>query len=481
MKRLFPFLLVIGFSIRTSAQRNNIQPLVIQGKLTNAPEKNLLISFTDDNGLTVLDTITLNDAGEFYLKTYKITRPQRTSIQQKATQINDIYVAPGYDLRITGDAADYIHLYATKQITGTGAEVNRYRVLMDSIAVTRNDRTRWFDLKLEDLLPYLKKTKSLDDSVFQVVFSQPAKQDPYFDTFKKMVDIDNQSILFYMLLEHIDMNQYSETQMTALVNENTPAIFSKGISNDDYLLSSDYTTWLLPAYFNYAKRIDKIRDSALVKQPGYTLQKINQLFTGKVKDNFLYGSIEPKIRLANSLEQLDKAQKGFQTRFDAITNPALKEDLTHILAEKQAQLLLVQIGKPAPDFGLQDDKGNLHTLSDFKGKVIYIDLWASWCAPCRAEIPDYKTLSNKYKGNEQVAFMSIDVHDGEKQWRKALSEENPNWLQLYDKDGVVARLYAATLIPKYILIDKAGKMVSFNAPTPGEADAERLIKQEIAR
>ncbi|WP_432327264.1 hypothetical protein ACRQ5D_27480 [Mucilaginibacter sp. P25] len=106
-----------------------------------------------------MDTIRLNDSGEFYLKTYKIVKPQRTSIQQNNTQINRIYVAPGYDLHITGDAINYVNLSKTKKITGIGAETNQYRVKLDSILVARNDKTAWYELKTDELIPFLKKAR----------------------------------------------------------------------------------------------------------------------------------------------------------------------------------------------------------------------------------------------------------------------------------------------------------------------------------
>jgi thiol-disulfide isomerase/thioredoxin len=480
MKKIILFLLSFYF-ISTGIAQNAPQPLIIQGKLTNSAEKILKIFFEDANGKSLMDTIRLNDAGEFYLKTYKITKPQRTSIQQNNTQINRIYVAPGYDLHITGDASDYASLSKTKRITGIGAGSNQYRVKMDSILVSRNDKTAWYELKPGDLIRFLEKSKALDDSLLNVVFSKPEKQDRYFNTFKKMVDLDNQSVSFYMILQHIDMNKYTAAQMRELVEKNIPSAFLKGISHDEYLVSDDYKSWVLSLYYAYEQRLDQLRDSALVKQPGYTLEKIKQLFTGKVRDYYLNRRVENRIGGANSVEQLNIAQKETQAFVDAISNVALKKDLANAFTEKKQQLMKVQIGKPAPVFTLFNDQGKAFSLADFKGKVIYIDLWASWCGPCRQEMPAYKKLSEKFKTNPQVAFISIAVYDGEKEWRNALKEEKPDWLQLYDKDRTVAQAYVANAIPKYILIDKEGKMLSFDAPGPGNVQAEQLINEAIAK
>ncbi|MFA6083248.1 TlpA family protein disulfide reductase [Mucilaginibacter sp.] len=481
MRRIISCIFMMCFFTHAIAQQKKAEPLIIQGKITNTTEKILKIFFEDENGKMIIDTIKINDAGEFYLKTYHIKRPQRTSLQQNSLQINRIYVAPGYNLTITGDATNYVSLLKTRKITGIGAETNQYLQKIDSITVARNDRTEWFELKLDELLPYIKKTKALNDSVLNIVFNKKPKQDKYFNTFKKMIDIDNQSMAFYMLLQHVELGKYTYQQMTDIAKQNTPAIFTGGISHDKYLTSDDYKTWIVPVYMAYTKKLDGLKDSSLVKQPDYIINTVNKLYTGKVKDHYLYHSVTSGISRASSIEQLNMAKKELQPRFDAIKNEALKKDITNGFKEKENQLMLVQTGQPAPAFTLPSDKGKIYSLEDFKGKVVYIDLWASWCAPCRAEIPNYKTLYEKYKDNSQVAFMAIAVFDGDREWRKALDVEKPTWLQLYDSNGVVARSYVANAIPKYILIDKNGRVVNFNAPGPGSVEIGKLIDAEIAR
>jgi len=480
MKKIILFLLSF-YCINRGVAQNTARPLVIQGKLTNSAEKMLKIFFEDVNGKFVIDTIRLNDAGEFYLKTYKIAKPQRTSIQQNNTQINRIYVAPGYDLRITGDASDYTSLSKSKKIKGVGAESNQYRVKMDSILVARNDKSAWYEMKTDELIQFLKKSKTLEDSVLNVVFKKPAMGDKYLNTFKKMIELDNQSMSFYMLLQHLDLVKYNAAQTRELVTKNTPPAFLNGVSHDEYLVSEDYKSWVLPLYYAYEQRLDLLRDSASVKKPGYTLEKIKQLFTGKVRDFYLNRFVEKRIGGSNSIEQLIATQKEMQTFINAISSSTLKTNLANNFIEKKQQLMQVQIGKPAPAFTLPSDQGKVFNLADFKGKVIYIDLWASWCGPCRQEMPAYKKLSDKFKTNQQVVFVSIAVHNGEKEWRNALKEEKPDWLQLYDSEGTVAQAYVANAIPKYILIDKEGKMLSFDAPGPGSVQAEQLINDAIAK
>ncbi len=481
MQRIYLYLLAFCTIGAASAQQKNREPLILRGKLSNSPEKMLTIYFHDEHNQLLFDTLHLNDKGEFYLKTFKISRPQRTSIQHKRTHISGIYVAPGYDLQITGDATDFNTLLTSKRITGIGEESNQYRIQRDAAVAARTDKRAWFDRKPEEVLPYIMAERRLDDAVYHNVFDRPQPNDPYFNFFKKMIGIDNESIFFTMIMESSMYSGFSKEQMRNLVENNIPSIFKDGISNDDYLIAEDYTSWVVPLYYEYRNKLNKLEDSVAVQRADYSLQLINELFTGKVRAYYLQYAVNKSLGKTTSIEELNSSKKLTQPLYDAISNAAVKQAIAKSYAERELQLMELQIGKTAPPFSLPDDRGKIHQLADFRGKVLYIDLWASWCAPCREEMPNFKKLKDKFKNNDKVAFMGIAVLDGEKDWRKALAEEKPEWLQLYDTSSAVAKSYVAAAIPKYILIDKNGKVVNLNAPGPGDKSIENMIKAEISR
>ena len=83
---------------------------------------------------------------------------------------------------------------------------------------------------------------------------------------------------------------------------------------------------------------------------------------------------------------------------------------------------------------------------------------------------------------EQIAIVGIAVHDGYNRWKEALEEEKPGWLQFHDADGLVARAYEASVIPRYILIDKNGNIADMNAPGPGNKEAlENKFREEMSK
>lgn len=115
-------------------------------------------------------------------------------------------------------------------------------------------------------------------------------------------------------------------------------------------------------------------------------------------------------------------------------------------------------GAIAPDFSLANKDGKKVSLSDFRGKYVLIDFWASWCAPCRASFPSIVKIYQKYKSrNFEIIGVSLDR--SEKAWRKALSEETAPWVQLLDAKGFVAKEYAVMAIPHLVLISPEGKII----------------------
>lgn len=95
-------------------------------------------------------------------------------------------------------------------------------------------------------------------------------------------------------------------------------------------------------------------------------------------------------------------------------------------ANKVKSLKSTRAGMKAIDINFTDADGKPHKLSEFFGKVIYIDVWASWCGPCRKEIPHIaRHYTEYYKGNDKVMFLSISVDEDENAWKKAMEKDKP--------------------------------------------------------
>lgn len=114
-----------------------------------------------------------------------------------------------------------------------------------------------------------------------------------------------------------------------------------------------------------------------------------------------------------------------------------------------------RVGRLAPDFTLTDLEGNRITLSDFRGKVVLINFWASWCPPCRAEMPDIEAVYQEYK-DKGVVVVGIDIREPEDIVRQFVADGGYSWTFVLDTTGAVASTYAITAIPTSFFLDKEG-------------------------
>ncbi len=109
----------------------------------------------------------------------------------------------------------------------------------------------------------------------------------------------------------------------------------------------------------------------------------------------------------------------------------------------------------APDFELESLEGEVARLSDFRGKVVLLDFWATWCGPCKVQMKNLKEL--RYLVNEdEVIIISIDVGEGKGVVQEFVTEEEVDWLVLLDPKGSTAKSYRIRAIPTLFIIDKEG-------------------------
>lgn len=123
------------------------------------------------------------------------------------------------------------------------------------------------------------------------------------------------------------------------------------------------------------------------------------------------------------------------------------------------------VGKPFLDFELPDQNGSLVHLNKFNGKIILIDFWASWCAPCRKKSPELIALKQQYSGtNFEIIGISRDKNS--KQWTAAIEKDKLDWINLLDQDQKIENSIGIENIPYNYLIDEKGIIIGINlSPT----------------
>lgn len=120
-----------------------------------------------------------------------------------------------------------------------------------------------------------------------------------------------------------------------------------------------------------------------------------------------------------------------------------------------------EIGQSAPDFEVKDLNGNPVKLSSLRGQYVLIDFWASWCGPCRKEIPNLKNVYAEFK-DKGLKLVGLSIDDSEANWHKAVEEEKLDYLQLWDSEKATMKLYNYNGIPFIILVSPEGIILEKN-------------------
>ena len=257
--------------------------------------------------------------------------------------------------------------------------------------------------------------------------------------------------------------------------------------NKDYKVSE--------AFYDYRKQIPLEDEEAFLYLASYNIY-FRSILLNDIEDRKL-GTIFEKldntikstdIKLAFKAKQLhsDIGYYGIneetQKYYDQYINtPGAKVDgLKKLYAKK----LKIAHGTPAPNFKAYDVDGKEVSLSDFKDKLVYVDIWATWCGPCIGEIPSLIELEKEYHKNKDVVFMSVSLDSDvdEDAWKKMIKDKGLGGVQLRARDtfdSEIAKNYQVTGLPTFLLI-KDGKIISSQAPRPSHGDKIRdLINKNI--
>jgi thiol-disulfide isomerase/thioredoxin len=207
--------------------------------------------------------------------------------------------------------------------------------------------------------------------------------------------------------------------------------------------------------------------------------KRNQLSTAERMQIMIRSIPNDTLQAVFLKEQVKQTEvnnlREFKEVFGPLEKYAITPEVKKLYKEAKGQFIgdTTFIGKSAWDFTLPDTAGKLVSMKDFKGKVVLIDVWATWCGPCKAEFPYLKEIEEEYKDNANMVFVGISTDKIEKKdsWLNLIQNEKPGGIQLIDDLGkAFARKYGITAIPRFMLIDKQGRWMEVRCPRPSDKD-----------
>ena len=241
------------------------------------------------------------------------------------------------------------------------------------------------------------------------------------------------------------------------------------------LFSDEYTS--MSAYVNFVEAFlnHKLTESA--PEGGYDpdnyyatrFELANEHLTGETKDIALAGAVVSMINFGD----FDEAGQYYEQAMDLVSS----EVYTDIVDNAYQKALSLSPGKPAPGFTLTDIDGEEVSLSDFRGQVVYLDFWASWCGPCMQQVPHAKELKERMKDQDDLVFLYISVDTDESAWRSTVADKNIRGVHL-NVPGFsheVPENYNLQGVPTFYLIGRDGQIVDNRPPRPSHDDIDEVL------
>ncbi|WP_290839415.1 TlpA disulfide reductase family protein [Flavobacterium sp.] len=441
---LLTFLFASMFTIRAQTKA------VISGKIINSAVNEISII-----GLYTSQKINLGTDGSF--KTTLALDYEGQYYFHTGLDGMSIYLENGKTLIIN---ADYKNLFKTLKFQGTLAKENQY-LAAKSVLLQKTDQKALYTLGENDFLASIAKTAKSRDSLYK-------SSDIKNTRFKKLEERDQYYATqyeYWIYPEwHKDIAQLPDYKSSESfpTPEKSKMVFD---NQDDFTFSN--------VFMDMARR--SVQDQPNLAQDTTTVhklpfEKIKRHFKSPVIRDAMFAGFGFFINAGNPNSEII-----YKKLMEEIKSEVLKKDIT----QKFTKLASLLPGKPAPSFDLENLNGSRTTMENLKGKYIYIDFWATWCKPCREEIPALKEIQAKYNGkNVEFVSISIDnVRDKEK-WQNLVKKENLQGVQLIDGLGFNSKLVASYIvesIPRFILIDSNGSIVSADAPRPSDPELSKLL------
>ena len=173
----------------------------------------------------------------------------------------------------------------------------------------------------------------------------------------------------------------------------------------------------------------------------------------------------------NGVENITDLQNLYYTY---VTSPRLND----IFKKACAKWDKAAVGRPSPMFKGVDVNGKEMTLRDFRGKYIYIDMWATWCGPCQKELPFLKKLEEKFKGRN-IVFVGLSIDQDKAKWAARVKSGALSGTQLHiGKGSKFQSDYRISGIPRFILLDPNGRIVNPDMTRPSSEDTEKILNSQ---
>ncbi len=457
MKKLLPLSLILAAALIVSCQNQPVDQIKITGTIKNADT--LMLKLVEGQKV---DTIKKAADGTFDYQ--KVSLKPVNGYLTIGKKYLMVYLIPGKDLSITADlnkwdstlvfggklktVAEYL---AEKRKAGSKWGKNtvvNYSKEPAAFRVSRDSLEKVFG----ELITKYEGMKAFDE--------QLAAKEKLTARFEKIVDLQN----FQM------MSKYYAKKDTVILPENWND-FEKGLKLDDpALLQINAALQYIAGYLGETAKKESGLTGDVWGKPEFLAAKF-----ATIKKTFSSPEMVEAFMFDNLGQQIDgSTPKGIDAQLAEYFALAKNQEQIADIKKRVSVWADIMPGKQAPDFTVVDMAGKEFSLSQFKGKYVFIDFWATWCGPCKQEIPFLKKLYEDFQ-KKNIVIMSISIDQDKKAWEKMVTAEGFKWYQFHDGNKMSDK-FVVRFIPSFILIDREGKIIDPRAPNPSDRNLRKMLE-----
>jgi len=445
--------LLITLAIISCKNEPEIEYAIISGTIKNTEktETKLYSQYT----LEVEKEIKLDESGNFKDTIY--IEDNNLFVLMGAKGAVEMLLKKGAEINITYDAKDFEN---TVKITGNTANISKYLLNKDKLTskfVT--DRTEVFKKEEADFQKIYSDLKQAEEDL---LFNYEGLSEDFKATEKRNIN--------YNYLGNLNNYENYHSYYTKKEDFKVSDDFLKELDNleydkeNDFLYSLSYRGLVSSKTQEEAMEIAK-RDS--IPRDIAVLKSIANVKNQTIKNKLLYDEAKYGVTYTNNLEDFYAIYKANSTN----------EKNNSKIEESYNSLKKLAKGNPSPQFtNYENFAGGTTSSEDLKGKYVYIDVWATWCGPCIAEIPSLKKVEEQFHDkNIQFLSISIDKEKDHDKWKEMVADKNLGGMQLMADNNWESKFvtdYMIKGIPRFILIDDKGNIIDANAPRPSD---EKLV------
>jgi thiol-disulfide isomerase/thioredoxin len=334
---------------------------------------------------------------------------------------------------------------------------------------SRNEFNTISYLSKYNLKIFSEKVDSIKDAHDKLI-SNTKNLDP---NFVKIFKLNNKYENLFYKMYYKNYNTSNNEEFQDIEFKNQEQIDNSFVDDDFYIYSKYYIYFInnkLSREFYDGLEVTLKNDSAKVNYLKFLSKKFK---SPKLKDVLMFIEVDGILKYIGE----DMMPQYIEVFNKSCTN----EDYKNIINDSYEFHKKLFKGNEFADFEVKDLKGKKYTKDSFKGKLLFIDVWASWCVPCNYQIPYLKKLYSDYK-DKNIEFVSISIDENKDDWINYVKENDLHWLQLHIENGWDSKIIKDNRIngiPRFILIDENGLIICINTPRPSSDQLRTLIDQNL--